>query len=344
VVAGPARVPGLADAVVTLADALGWPVLSDPISGLRAGDHDTSAVVGSDLIAVGGLLDQLAPQAVIRVGAPPTSKALRHWLATTAVPQAVVGPSGWPDPDSSASLVIRADAPPTLVRLAQRVGASDPGWHRRWVDADRSARAAADQVIDAVGTVSEPAVARSLAAVPNSTAIWTGSSMPIRDVDSFFPVTTGSIGLFGNRGANGIDGFASTALGSAASGRPTVAHLGDVSMLHDVGALATAVRLDLPITFVVVNNDGGGIFHFLPQAGHEHFERHFGTPHGLRFCDVAGGFGLDAVAVDSIDELTAAVGQTATGPKLVEVITDRHANVALHEEITTRVQAALGEI
>jgi 2-succinyl-5-enolpyruvyl-6-hydroxy-3-cyclohexene-1-carboxylate synthase len=343
IVAGPSRDGRLPLALTELAEHLGWPVLSDPISGLRTGTHSVNAVVGSDLLAAAGLLDRLSPEAVIRVGAPPTSKGLRAWLTTTSIPQVVIAPAGWPDPDASASAVLRADGRAALRALGAALQPSTSGWLERWATADSTASATS---LEAMGpTLTEPAAARSLAgAAPDGASIWTASSMPIRDVDSFFPVTGRPLRLLGNRGANGIDGLGSTALGTAATGVPTIAHLGDLSMLHDVGALATAVRLALPITFLVVNNDGGGIFHFLPQADHEHFERHFGTPHGLRFRDVAEGFGLDAVVAETVDDLATAVSDTGDQPRLIEVITDRMENSTLHRQIADAVREALADV
>jgi 2-succinyl-5-enolpyruvyl-6-hydroxy-3-cyclohexene-1-carboxylate synthase len=340
VVAGPSRDVDLPGAAIGAADALGWPILADPISGLRAGDHAIDSVVGSDLLAASGLPDHLGVDTVIRVGSPPTSKALRGWLAATDATQIVVAPTGWPDPDSSGHVVLRAAPGPTLRLLADRAESADPAWRQQWKAADKTALEAARGVMGT--TLSEPMVALALArSAPDGAAIWTASSMPIRDVDSFFPVTRRPLRLLGNRGANGIDGLASTALGSAATRTPTIAHLGDLSMLHDVGSLATAARLDLPITLVVVNNDGGGIFHFLPQAGHEHFERHFGTPHGLSFRDIAEGFGIEAVVPESVDDLETAIRDTGDRPRLVEVRTDRFENATIHREIAGAVREAL---
>jgi 2-succinyl-5-enolpyruvyl-6-hydroxy-3-cyclohexene-1-carboxylate synthase len=168
--------------------------------------------------------------------------------------------------------------------------------------------------------------------------------MPIRDVDSFFPVSDRPITIHANRGVNGIDGFISTALGAASGGTPTTALSGDLSMLHDIGALATASRLGIPLTIIVVNNDGGGIFHFLPQADHEHFERHFGTPHGLSLSRIANSFGVEAGTVDDMTAVTEAVAKPTDRPRLVEVLTDRSANVEIHREIEQAVRDALATL
>lgn len=341
IVAGPSRLPGLATAATKLAESLGWPILADPISGVRAGEHPMDRVVGSDLLAASGALEHLTPEAVVRVGAPPTSKSLRAWLARSEVPQIVVSRDGWPDPDAAATLFVHADPVITLGALAEH-GVTATRWEDRWVALDRTLAATAHRLIEDHGFPSEPGVAAALArSAPAGARIWSASSMPIRDLDAFFPPTPGDLGLYGNRGANGIDGLVSTALGTAATGVPTVAHVGDLSMLHDVGSLATAARLSAPITVLVVNNDGGGIFSFLPQAGHPSFERHFGTPHGLSFRDIGEAFGLDSVLITADDELDTAIAETASGPRLVEVVTDRQENLALHLRIGEATRAAV---
>jgi 2-succinyl-5-enolpyruvyl-6-hydroxy-3-cyclohexene-1-carboxylate synthase len=170
--------------------------------------------------------------------------------------------------------------------------------------------------------------------------------MPIRDVDTFGGKNRRRLRLFGNRGTNGIDGVASAAIGAAASGETSIALLGDVSMFHDLNALGTAAQLDLPVTFFVVNNDGGGIFHFLPQAQPELldpdvFETYLGTPHGTDFVSVATALGVTAERIETTEDLTAALQAEASGPRLFELSTDRSANVAAHRSITAAVKTAL---
>lgn len=169
--------------------------------------------------------------------------------------------------------------------------------------------------------------------------------MPVRDLDAVMLPTERRVRVLANRGANGIDGFVSTALGSGAvSGVATVALAGDLSMLHDLSALATAARLDLPVTIVAVNNDGGGIFHLLPQAGHDHFERHWGTPHGLDLAAVATALGVESETVSDASRLTELVSTPPAGPRFIEVRTDRTANADLHRRIRSAVVESLAQI
>ena len=325
--------------------ALGWPILSDPISGLRSGTHPTAAVVGSDLLAAADWLEAAAPEFVVRIGARPTSKALTTWLAQHPdIPQTIISPSGWPDPMASAGLILRSD----VAAAVRSLGSAQPApteWLERWKAADVAASDAARAAIDSVAGPSEPGITAAIHdGLPSGSMLWAASSMPIRDVDSFFPVSERPVTIQANRGANGIDGFISTALGAASGGIPTTALAGDLSMLHDIGALATASRLAIPLTIVVVNNDGGGIFHFLPQADHEHFERHFGTPHGLSFSRIATSFGIDAVTVDDTRIVTETVAKPTDRPRLVEVLTNRSANVGIHREIAQAVRDALASV
>jgi len=345
VVVGPQTDRSSCRAVAEMGVALGWPILSDPISGLRSGTHPTAAVVGSDLLAAADWLEAATPEFVIRIGARPTSKALTTWLAQHPdIPQTIIAPSGWPDPTASASLILRSGVAAAVGPL----GSAKPApteWLERWKAADIAASDTARAAIDAAAGPSEPGITAAIHdGLPNGSMLWAASSMPIRDVDSFFPVSERPVTIQANRGANGIDGFISTALGAASGGTPTTALAGDLSMLHDIGALATASRLAIPLTIVVANNDGGGIFHFLPQADHEHFERHFGTPHGLSFSRIATSFGIDAVTVDDTKSVTETVAKPTDRPRLVEVLTDRTANVAIHREIEEAVRDALANL
>ena len=167
------------------------------------------------------------------------------------------------------------------------------------------------------------------------------ASMPFRDVEWFSAPRTG-VRFFGNRGVNGIDGFESTALGIAlATDGPTYALCGDLSFLHDQNGLMTAARYEGDLTFVVVNNDGGGIFSFLPQAKlPEHFEQLFGTPQGLDFEKLAALHDVSHVIATTPAELTTAL--EPAGVQIVEVRTDRAENVRIHKELNEAVAQALG--
>jgi 2-succinyl-5-enolpyruvyl-6-hydroxy-3-cyclohexene-1-carboxylate synthase len=192
----------------------------------------------------------------------------------------------------------------------------------------------------------EPSVARQLVtALPDGATLVIGSSMPIRDVE-WYSAPKADLRMVSNRGANGIDGLVSTALGVALSGAVTAALVGDISFLHDSSALIGIVERDVNLTIVVVDNDGGGIFSFLPQAtklSSDRFEQLFGTPHGVRPEGLAAAHGMAAATVDEAAGLPAAVGDAvnAGGVRLVVVRTDRATNVKVHDELHAAVATAL---
>lgn len=332
-IAGPLDAPEFPRAAASLATAAAWPIIGDPLSQLRTGDHDRSHVIttGDPLARSGRLSGDLKPEVVIRFGAMPTSKALSTWLAANpAISQIVVDEAGWRDPGSSAGSVVRSDPTSFANRMAEHVDPAPSGWAEAWQQAERAARGALESSLI---FPSEPGIVAALAgAIPEGANLYVGSSMPIRDVDAFFPSLDRRVRFLSNRGANGIDGLISSGLGAAATGEPVIVLGGDLSLLHDLTALGTAARLGLPVTVIVVNNDGGGIFHFLPQAAYpEYFERLLGTPHGTDFQAAADMFGIEHHLVDDEQTFQDLVGVAPRHPRLIEVRTNRHENVAIHE-------------
>ena len=316
------------------------PLLADPLSGAR---HGAAAVAHYDL-----LLREPAfaaahrPQFVFRVGDLPTSKPLRAWLASLddAVQIAVDPNSVWHDPDSVVETRIIALPAPQTAPL-------NPAWLASWRSADR---AAAEAIDGALGEeLSEPLVARELSTLlpPGSTLV-VASSMPIRDVESFAPVKADGPRVLSNRGANGIDGTVSSAFGVAAVGDgPVVLLTGDVALAHDIGGLLAARRLGLALTIVLLNNDGGGIFHFLPVAVEtDAFEEHVATPHGLDFAHAAALYGCEYERPGTVAELRDAVDRSleAQATTIIEVRTDREQNVALHRRVAEAVSAETAQI
>ncbi|RPI24810.1 MAG: 2-succinyl-5-enolpyruvyl-6-hydroxy-3-cyclohexene-1-carboxylate synthase, partial [Actinobacteria bacterium] len=250
------------------------------------------------------------------------------------------------DPLVTGAVAYRADPTATISTLAGMVGPAPAGWAETWVEAARVADRAAAEAIAVEAFPSEPAVARIVAtAAPDASLIYAGSSMPIRDLDSFGgPPRT--VPVLANRGANGIDGLLSAAAGASIEAGRVVCLSGDIGAIHDLNALVTIARNRLPVTTVVVNNDGGGIFHFLPHADPAQlepglFERLFGTGHGLAVAPVAEAMGIPTMPVAGPDDLAAALQAPGDGPLLVEVRTDRAENVAVHRRIRDAVAAAL---
>jgi 2-succinyl-5-enolpyruvyl-6-hydroxy-3-cyclohexene-1-carboxylate synthase len=345
IVAGAAALDG--PALHGLAAALGWPVLAEPRS--RAWIPAATGIVHLDAILRSRrAADGLRPEAILRVGAPGASRVVNEWLAASGAGEVVVGVPGWSDPAATAATII--DGPPAGVLAALRSGVPDPAprdWLERWRAASDAAATAVASALAQESTPNEPALAREVvAALPDGARLVVASSMPIRDVERYAAPRHG-VTVLANRGANGIDGTVSTAVGVAlGSTAPTTLLIGDIAFLHDSNGLLGAAGRGIDLVCVVVDNDGGGIFSFLPQARAvpaERFEALFGTPHGLDLVAVAAAFGVDARALGRDDEVGAAVREaTAKGGVHVLVArTDRAANVGAHGRIDAAVAAAV---
>ena len=341
---GVARAAG---AIHDLARATGWPVLAEPSSGVRT-DPCTVLTHASLLLSHPQVARWGTPDLVLRIGRTGLSRELDEVL-TARVPQLLLGAEGsWDDPQRSIGERLVADVPATCASLAVALGLpTSSAWGDRWRALDAAAGTAVGAILDRDDVPSEPRTARDVvASVPATSTLVVASSMPIRDVDRF-AVPRPDVHLIANRGASGIDGFVSTALGVAltAAGGPVIALTGDLSLLHDAnGFLLAADAAHLDVTFVVVDNDGGGIFSFLPQARFPgSFERVFGTPHGREVAALARLHELGYTEVTAASRLPVALAAAidAGGVQLVHVRTDRAANVALHRELTAAVHAAV---
>ncbi|MDX6719520.1 MAG: 2-succinyl-5-enolpyruvyl-6-hydroxy-3-cyclohexene-carboxylate synthase [Solirubrobacteraceae bacterium] len=329
--------PGLA-AIAPACERLGWPLLADPLSGARRGG---AAVAHYDLLLRSDAFAAARrPDLVVRCGDLPTSKPLRAWLDTLSddVTQLAFDPqSAWHDPAGSLHAVLAADPAATLVATAGHAPRADPAWLAGWREADARAATAIDEVL--ADELSEPRVARELGArLPSDATLWVASSMPVRDVEGYTAVRDDAPRVLCNRGANGIDGTVSSAFGAAAvSAGPVVLLIGDVALAHDIGGLLAARRIDgLSLTIVLLHNDGGGIFEFLPVAGErDAFEQHVATPHGLDFAHAAALYGCAYERVASVEALRAQLdrGIAAAGTTIVEVRSDRAENLALHRAL-----------
>ena len=225
--------------------------------------------------------------------------------------------------------------------------AAEEGWLDSWRSADLAAAAAISDVLGE--ELSEPMVARLLAqSLPAEVTLFVASSMPVRDVEEFFPVRGDPPRVLSNRGANGIDGTVSSAFGVAAAGTgPVVLLIGDVALAHDIGGLLAARRLELAITIVLLNNDGGGIFHFLPVAGEtDAFEGHVATPHGLDFSSAAALYGCGHERAATPQQLRDTLHRSLSSRSttIIEVRTDRLENLALHRRVADAVAHVLTTI
>jgi 2-succinyl-5-enolpyruvyl-6-hydroxy-3-cyclohexene-1-carboxylate synthase len=373
IIAGRQTDPELREPLAHLARASGFPILAEPTSQMRLGPHDRSYVISTydTLLREEHFAKGVVPELVLRFGELPTSKPLREWIAASGADQIVVDPTGgWNEPTNMAAAILRVDpteaASGWAVRLEQQAekersgeggtgdtlpsrtagrfvqGVSRPA-PEAWLAAEAAAQSAMAEALAAEEEITEPALHAALGrAYRDGELVYTASSMPIRDQETFLASGDADVLFLCNRGANGIDGLISSGIGAAeASGRSTTIVTGELGFLHDLGGLAALRDVSTPVRIVVIDNGGGGIFHFLPQKTAleaEEFERLFGTPRAVSVEKAAALFGLPYTRLESLDDLPTAL---AAGTGLIEVRTDRQTNVAAHRRITDRVLAAI---
>ena len=299
---------------------LGLPLLAEPTSQLRRAEAGAAVESYEALLRAGWSL-QHGPDLVIRLGATPTSRVLNRWLAAAAAPTFLIDPDrAWRDQDHVATNVMVCDPQPLLEALPP---VDRSAWRDQWLGAGKRATAAIAATL--VSTpLHEGHVARALSArLPDPGQVFIGSSMPIRAADSFWPLARPQQRFFGNRGASGIDGLVSSGLG-VATGRdsvPTVLLLGDLSLYHDMNGLWALQRHGIRATLVVCDNNGGGVFNFLPQAEHHDvFEEIFATPLGLDLSQVARLYGLVYSPVSDRSGLEPALADAVAAPTPTMVV------------------------
>lgn len=357
VVCGPQDDPHFPQAVTRVATTLGFPVLADPLSQVRCGAHHNRYVIDSydAFLRVEELACTLAPEVILRFGATPVSKPLLLYLQRHAACRQILveGGDGWRDPTLTASEVWQVhprslcESLLTALELRPRHPRRET-WAERWITVGEQTRTTLHTTLRQRPHLCEPRVFVELAEMlPSGTTVVVGNSMPVRDLDSFFAGHERVRRFLANRGASGIDGVVSMALGvSAVSCDPVVLVIGDLSFYHDLNGLLAARRYQLRATIILLHNDGGGIFSFLPQADDpEHFEELFGTPHGLDFRPVADMYGLLYRRPAGWEEFRTALRQAlgAPGVFLIEVRSERHANAALHRCLWDAVTRAVGK-
>jgi len=326
-----------AHAVAALAEHLGWPLIAEPLSGLRTPGDALSA--GQALLGDDRFAEQHAPDVVLQFGRTPTSRATQRFVAAAAR-LGVIGERP-ADPAKAAVQTLIAPEGAAARALIKLVSENDGTWLKDWRDADAVARGALDTFLNAERQPFEIRVARDVAAsVPDGTTLVVASSTPIRDLD-FAMVPREGVRVIANRGASGIDGFVSTVLGVASAGTPTVALTGDLSLLHDAAGLLWAARRGEPVTFVVVNNKAGGIFDLLPSAALPENDALFATAHEVDLRALAGAAGM---GYETGTDLAAFLKQAPAATSIFEMPIDRARAVkrrkALKKAIATALNAA----
>ncbi len=323
-----------AGALVELAEQAGWPVLAEPSSGARRGPNALSAY--QYLLAVPDFVAAHQPDLIISAGRPGLSRAQMAFLSHPATRHVVVaqGPDRWADPQRAATDVAAG------IRLT---GSRDStAWLDGWLRADKAARVAVDGVLDAEPAVCEPRLARDLAAaLPAGALLWAGSSMPVRDLDCHMAARD-DIRVLASRGASGIDGTTSAAIGAAlAQDGRSFALIGDLAFLHDTPGLAIGPREPRPdLCLIVVNNDGGGIFSTLEQAAYTGFDRLFGTPLDAALHHLAAAFGVPYHLLEHPDDLASCL--QGSGLRMVEARTGRAAGAELRARLRDVAARAIG--
>jgi 2-succinyl-5-enolpyruvyl-6-hydroxy-3-cyclohexene-1-carboxylate synthase len=349
-----------ASPLLDLAEQAGWPVLAEPSSGGRRGERALAAY--QYLLADPGFMAEHQPDLLVSAGRPGLSRGQLALLRSPAPVRHVVvaqGPGRWSDPARSATdvathvrLTVPAGAGTAEPAGDRPAGLASSEWLASWLTADRAVREAVDTALDASAVLSEPRLAReAAAALPDGALLWVASSLPVRDLDQHMAPRAG-LRVLASRGASGIDGLVSSAVGAAlahqsAGGGPAVALLGDLALLHDAPGLFIGRGEPRPdLCLIVVNNDGGGIFSQLEQAEFaESFERVFGTPHGADVSALAAAAGLPYRQIERRNELTeelaAPLPRSRSGLRILELRTGRPDQASLRAGLTRVAAAAL---
>ena len=308
----------------TLADQLNVPLLADPLSGAAAGR--TAVSHWDSILRCSDWADAANPDLIVRSGDMPTSKPLRNWLTSAAATAEVIEfDSEAAERDPLGITTLKCEIKPQEALAAASAQAAESSWLKLWQVASSSAEAAVTAAID-LHQLTEPAIARTvIGCLDSAETVFVSASMPIRDVESFAVCATDSPRIVANRGANGIDGVVSTAVGFAmSSGTRTAVLIGDVAFAHDQAALMLLRSHQANVVVVVIDNGAGTIFDSLPIAadGGELFERFFATPTNLPLAALAHAWNVNYVAPRSVDELGSLL-RNASGPLLVHLTTER---------------------
>lgn len=330
-----------AEAVTRLAAKLQYPILADPLSQLRSGEHTGAHIIDTydTFLRNEEARKALKPDIIIRFGAMPVSKYLTFFIKENyeAKQWVIDGGGGWRDPSLLATTMIYANEPDFCLRLADVISVQpSPEYITKWKSLNELTRSHIEK-IEKVPDLSEGRLFYELSKLlPSQATLFVGNSMPIRDLDTFFHYNQKSIKIMANRGVNGIDGTVSTALGAATVCQPMYLVLGDLTFFHDLNGLIQAKLYDLNIKVIVINNNGGGIFSFLPQASEpKNFERLFGTPLDLKFEHAVHMFNGRYTHVTDWDHFISSFRQDLEndGLSVMEISTNRDDNLSEHRNL-----------
>jgi 2-succinyl-5-enolpyruvyl-6-hydroxy-3-cyclohexene-1-carboxylate synthase len=353
IVVGPHQDEDLAQAVITLARSLKAPIIADPLSGLRTGPFEKEVIIESydTFLRSKVFFDNFKSNGVIRIGAMPVSKPFLKYLEA-AKPEhyIVVDDSGvWREPTHLATQMIQSDAVSFCEGLAAAINKNNrthiTHWCKHWQEVNQKSKEIISSFIEESPWFEGHVVDILLKHVDNDSSLFVGNSMPIRDVDTLLLNRDDRLNIFANRGANGIDGVVSTAIGVSTVKKPLTLLIGDLSFFHDTNGLMAAKIYNIDITIIVINNNGGGIFSFLPQAkeNEETFEALFGTPLDINVEAIAQVYnGKYRKATDkNTFEKALSDFKDQKGLKIIEAVTARKENVEIHNHLWQRVNKAV---
>ncbi|MFP5109743.1 2-succinyl-5-enolpyruvyl-6-hydroxy-3-cyclohexene-1-carboxylic-acid synthase [Neobacillus sp. C211] len=321
-------------AVTQLAEKLNFPIIADPLSQLRSGQHSLKNIIETydTFLRNEDAKTFLKPEVVIRLGAMPISKALTIFLKENGDAEQFVidGGGGWRDPSSLSTSMIFCDESVFCKKLLSYTNENPSSqFLTKWKRVNGLTKENMNALSD-ITELSEGKLFYQLAdMVPEGATLFVGNSMPIRDLDSFFINNNKAIKIMANRGANGIDGTVSTALGAALYSKSLYLVLGDLTFFHDLNGLIAAKLYNIDINILLVNNNGGGIFSFLPQSEHpKNFELLFGTPLDLEFEHAVKMFKGKFTRIEDWDHLGSEMMKATdqTGLKVYELRTNRDVN------------------
>ena len=343
IVCGPSDRPApTADALLDFAQATGFPVVADPLSGHRFGAHVEEMTVCGGYDGYLAAIDS-TPDVVIRFGASPTSKPLRNYLRQAAGRQFLVDPAaGWREATFTATDLIVADETRFATDLAGAIDREPDEYTARLTEAE----SAYWRLIDGQKPFEGAILADTARFAPDPATLFVSNSMPIRDLDRFGKPRSASLTVLGNRGASGIDGVTSSALGAGfGTTEPLALVIGDLAYYHDMNGLLAVARADVDATIVCLNNDGGGIFHLLPIEEHDSFETWFRTPHGLDFEHSAALYNLEFVRTDDRQRFRELYTDAieSHGTQVIEVAADAATNHDDRRQLKRTVTGHLAE-
>jgi 2-succinyl-5-enolpyruvyl-6-hydroxy-3-cyclohexene-1-carboxylate synthase len=342
---------GFCEGIVDLAKKLNFPILADPLSQLRSGEHDGQLIIDcyDNFLRNEEARNYLKPEIILRFGAMPVSKALSNYLKENhnATHIVVDGGSGWRDPSALATEMVFCDERLFCESVSNLIpNELENTTFSNWAVINELSKEHMLKVKDLKDMDEGKLFALLADIIPSHSTLFVGNSMPIRDLDSFFYSNNKSIKVMANRGANGIDGIVSSAIGAAVYSKPLYLILGDLTFYHDLNGLLASKLLNIDITIIIINNNGGGIFSFLPQANHpKNFELLFGTPLDIDFQHVVKMYGGTYTKVENWDEFHSSWTQLKgeKGLKVIEVPTNREKNVIEHRNLWNSVSREIGK-